>query len=95
VQETLNVVTRKQAIPITFPDAGRFLDEILAPLWVGLPSTALYHLGIELQAHYRLAFSDALIVAAAIEAGCTRLLSEDLQHGQRIQDVRIENPFRA
>ncbi|HEY5564562.1 MAG TPA: VapC toxin family PIN domain ribonuclease, partial [Rhodothermia bacterium] len=34
-----------------------------------------------------------LIVAAALDAGCTRLLSEDLQDGQRIDGLRIENPF--
>jgi predicted nucleic acid-binding protein len=36
---------------------------------------------------------DGLILAAAVEARCTRLLTEDLQHGQLIDDVRIENPF--
>ncbi len=34
-----------------------------------------------------------LIVAAALEAGCTRLLSEDLQHGQRVETLTVENPF--
>jgi hypothetical protein len=34
-----------------------------------------------------------LETAAALEAGCKRLLSEDLQHGQRIEGLRIENPF--
>jgi len=28
-----------------------------------------------------------------LEAGCTRLLSEDLQHGQRIETLTVENPF--
>jgi len=37
----------------------------------------------------------ALVVAAALEAGCRRLLTEDLQHGQRIEGLRIENPFRT
>lgn len=37
---------------------------------------------------------DALIVAAALEAGCDRLLSEDLQHGPKIDGLRVENPFR-
>jgi predicted nucleic acid-binding protein len=37
---------------------------------------------------------DSLIVAAAIEAGCTTLYSEDLQHGQTIDSVTIRNPFR-
>ena len=33
--------------------------------------------------------------SAALEAGCARLLSEDLQHGQLIEGLTIENPFRA
>ena len=38
---------------------------------------------------------DALIVAAALHQGCETLLSEDLQHGQIIEGVRVVNPFRA
>ena len=34
-----------------------------------------------------------LVVAGAIEGGCDRLLTEDLQHGQVIEGLRIENPF--
>jgi predicted nucleic acid-binding protein len=36
---------------------------------------------------------DGLIVAAAIEARCSTLLTEDLQHGQVVEGVRILNPF--
>ncbi|MGH9616209.1 MAG: PIN domain-containing protein [Acidobacteriaceae bacterium] len=36
---------------------------------------------------------DSLIVASAIEAGCTTLYSEDLQHGQSIGPITIRNPF--
>jgi predicted nucleic acid-binding protein len=38
---------------------------------------------------------DALIIAAAIRQNCETLLSEDLQHDQVIDGVRIVNPFRA
>lgn len=38
-------------------------------------------------------FWDALIVEAALKAGADRLLTEDLQHGQIIDGLRIENPF--
>ncbi len=38
---------------------------------------------------------DALIIAAAIHQGCETLLSEDLQHGQTIEGVRIVSPFRV
>ena len=43
----------------------------------------------------RLGFSywDALMVAAAQMQGCALLLTEDLQHDQRIDKLRIVNPF--
>ena len=40
-----------------------------------------------------LCFRDALIVAAAAEAKCRVLMSEDLQHGQKFGRVSIQNPF--
>ena len=40
-----------------------------------------------------LACVDTLIVKSASAAGCVRLLTEDLQHGQTLDGVRIENPF--
>jgi predicted nucleic acid-binding protein len=40
------------------------------------------------------AFWDALIVEAALKAGARCLLTEDLQHGQQIGDLTVENPFR-
>ena len=42
---------------------------------------------------YRLSYWDALMVAAAQQQGCTLMLTEDLQHDQRIDSVRILNPF--
>jgi predicted nucleic acid-binding protein len=36
---------------------------------------------------------DALIVEAALKAGADRLFTEDLQHGQVIEGMRVENPF--
>jgi predicted nucleic acid-binding protein len=42
---------------------------------------------------HRLSFYDALIVAAALEAGCDILYSEDMQHGRTIGGLSIVNPF--
>jgi predicted nucleic acid-binding protein len=42
-----------------------------------------------------LSFYDALIVAAALEAGCDMLFSEDLQDGRAFGGLTIINPFRA
>ena len=40
-------------------------------------------------------FRDALIVAAAMKAECSVVLTEDLQHGRIIENVEIRNPFVA
>jgi predicted nucleic acid-binding protein len=47
----------------------------------------------EIEERYQLSFWDALIVAAARRSGATRLLSEDLNAGQEIEGVLIENPL--
>jgi predicted nucleic acid-binding protein len=49
---------------------------------------------IDLHRLHALSFWDALVVKAASVAGCGRLLSEDLNHGQAIGGITIENPFR-
>ena len=95
VQETLNVVTRKLT-PALPPEAvQRFMAHSLLPLWRVMPSAALHAKALGLRGRWQLSFYDALIVAAALEAGCKRLLSEDLQHGLRIEGLRIENPFKV
>ena len=94
VQETLNVVTRKLPTPMTAEGAKSFMERVLTPLWRVSPSSALYNRALDVQARYRYGFYDSLIVAAALDAGCSRLYSEDLQDGQRIEGLTIENPFR-
>lgn len=60
-----------------------------------VPITLLLHdEAIDLHERYGYSFYDSLIVAAALQAGCTRLMTEDLQAGQLIEGrLRIENPF--
>lgn len=48
---------------------------------------------IDLNRLHQLTLWDALIVRSAAGAGCDRVLTEDLQHGQVIGGVKIENPF--
>jgi predicted nucleic acid-binding protein len=57
---------------------------------VALPT---HEIAVSLAKEHGLDIYDALIVAAAIEAGCDRLLSEDLQHGRKFGDCLIVNPF--
>ncbi len=95
VQEALQVITRRARTIANSKDAGSFFDDILLPLWRVQPSRELYRKALEVQDKHRFAFYDSLVIAAALLAGCRRLLTEDFQHGQRIEGLRIENPFRS
>ena len=48
-----------------------------------------------IQDRHGLSWWDALIVAAALRAGCAYLLTEDLQDGQTIQGLTVVSPFRV
>ena len=93
VQETINVITKK--LNATPEKARQILDCALIPLWRVNPNRMLYQRGLELQTRYNLSSYDSLIVAAALDAGCKTLYSEDLQHGQQIEGVTVTNPFRT
>jgi len=45
------------------------------------------------EARFALSYWDALVLAAASHQGCRIVLTEDLQHGQTIDSLRIVNPF--
>ena len=95
VQECLNVVSCKARVPLTPEQAQAYLDAVLAPLMQVGASTELYHRALGIRARWRYGFHDSLVIAAAQAAGCTRLLSEDLQHGQRIELLTVVDPFRG
>lgn len=49
--------------------------------------------GIDLHRLHRISFWDGLLVQSARRAGCTTLLTEDLQNGRRFDGVVVRNPF--
>jgi predicted nucleic acid-binding protein len=55
----------------------------------------IHRSAVELSAHYGYNIYDSLILAAAEQAGCTTLYTEDMQHGQEIGSLTIVNPFLA
>jgi predicted nucleic acid-binding protein len=48
---------------------------------------------IDLHRLRALSFWDALVARCAADAGCGTLLTEDLQHGMRLEGVSVHNPF--
>lgn len=95
IQECLNTALRKAEIPLTPAQMQSYLEAVLAPLYRISASLGLYRRALDIQTRYRYGFYDALIIAAALEAGCSRLYSEDLQGGQQIEGLTIVNPFEA
>lgn len=86
-------VTRKLARPLDPALASEAIG------WLGLLSvvstdTTLVKSAIQTSRSSQLSYWDGLVVAAAARADCERLLTEDLNDGQQIGSVHIENPFR-
>lgn len=94
IQEFFNVVLVKSAVRMRHEDARQFLVTVLRPMLAVHSSVTLFNEAIALQERYRLSWYDSLIVAAASQAGCNLLYTEDLQDGQRFGDVLVRNPFR-
>jgi predicted nucleic acid-binding protein len=94
VQEFFNVAFRRFTPPMTLAEAEQYLATVFRPLLAVHSSHALYAEGLRLRSRYRLSWYDSLIVAGALEAGCSVLYSEDMHEGQQFGELRIENPFR-
>ena len=93
LQEFYVTVTRKLT-PGLEPKAAR--DEARTLLaWDPLPvDAAMMDVAWRLEDRYAVSWWDALILAAAHQAGCGYLLTEDLQPGQVFDTVTIVDPFR-
>ena len=93
VQEFLSVVLTKFKVPLPVDQVRRYVATVFREMHMVHSSLGLFSEAIDIRGRHRLSWYDSLIVAAAVEAKCTVLLTEDLQHGAKIEGVRIENPF--
>jgi len=91
LQEYFAISTRKLGVDATI---ARRKVELFSQL--SLVATRLDDVlaAIDLHRLHQFSFWDALVIRSALQAGCARLYSEDLQHGRRIDGVEIVNPFR-
>ena len=93
VQEFFAVALRKFASPMTAPEAETYLAAVLRPLLAVHSSEALYVEAFQLLGRLKISWYDSLIIAAALSAGCRILYTEDMQHGLRVGDLQVINPF--
>jgi predicted nucleic acid-binding protein len=90
LQEHFVAVTRKLNLDVRI---ARRKIELLAEFDVFSPDVSDILAAIDLQRLHNFSFLDALIIRAAKQAGCTVLLSEDLQTAREVDGLRLVNPF--
>lgn len=92
LQEFYAVATRKLQPPLNPAQARRVVADYGE--WCRVETTPQLIISASLlsEAH-TIAFWDALIVEAALLAGATTLLTEDLQDGRRFGSLTVRNPF--
>jgi predicted nucleic acid-binding protein len=94
LNEIANVARRKMRL--SWADTVDFLGLIRGLLAVQPVTVEMHRHGLALAERYQLSIYDAMIAAAALQAACARLLSEDMQDGMVLDGrLRIVNPFRA
>jgi predicted nucleic acid-binding protein len=93
LNELCNVMLRKLGVSNAgVRDAVREISE--ASL-IAKVSTNTIQKAIDMHEKYGFTFFDSFHLATAAENACSVFFSEDLQHGQKIGNLKIVNPFRA
>ena len=92
LNEFTSVLRRK--FRLDWDEISEALQDVQAALDPVRPISIDTHAAaLEISRAHGFNFYDSLIVAAALEAGCDQLITEDLQAGRRIDGLVIVNPF--
>ena len=92
LQEFYVTVTRKLEVRLTSEQAQQWLEQFEVFPCVSVDSS-LVKRGIQISVRYQTSYWDGAIIAAAENIGATRLYSEDLNHGQKYENITVMNPF--
>ena len=93
LQELVNTITRK--FKYSFTDAVLAVNECKINNKVHVNSISTILSACDIAREYKFSFYDSLIIAAALESGCTQLYSEDMHNGLVIKNtLTIINPFK-
>ena len=92
LQEFYVNVTRKIENPLKKSQARGVIESYLAwPVELNDVRTVLS--ASEIEERHMLSFWDAMIIASARRANAEKIITEDLNHGQQIEGILIDNPF--
>ena len=90
--EFFSVVTKRIPNPLSVEEAEAIIERT-AVLPVVELDWSLVRRAIDTHKEYGISYWDSLIVAAAEKAGCTRIISEDLNSGQSYHGITVVDPF--
>lgn len=90
MQEFFVAATCKLGVP---PLAAKAVLKTFNVFEIVITGPALIDEAIDCSVLNAISFWDALVLAAAASAGCGTLYSEDLNHGQVIMGVKVQNPL--
>jgi predicted nucleic acid-binding protein len=92
LNEFYTIATRKLAHPLPPEEAATAVEWMTRFSCVPVDADLMLR-AIKAKQRWQLSHWDALMVAAARQAGCDRLLTEDLSDGASYDGLRVENPF--
>lgn len=92
LQEFYVNIRKKARAPVSPADAKQWLADYLNWEVVVNDTNAVIE-AIDWEERYQISFWDALILQAASSAGAEILYSEDLNHGQHYENLRVQNPL--
>ncbi|HSP19326.1 MAG TPA: PIN domain-containing protein [Myxococcaceae bacterium] len=94
VLNEFTAVARRKA-RLAWSEVDEVLDPVRSVCTVHPLTSETYDRARHLAERHLLGVWDAVIVASALIARCTVLLTEDLQHGQKFEGLTVRNPFRS
>jgi predicted nucleic acid-binding protein len=93
LNETVRVARAPKKMGVTWPEVHTILAGVQAKCAVVPLTLQVHQRGLAYAERYQYTIFDSMIVAAAVEAGCTTLYSEDMNDGQVIDGLTIRNPY--
>jgi|SRR5688572_30131822 predicted nucleic acid-binding protein len=92
LNEIANVARRKMRME--WAETIAFVERFRLLLTVAPLTEQIHEDGLRLAERYRLSVYDGMVVAAALQTGCSVLMSEDMHHGLKVEGrLEIRNPF--
>jgi predicted nucleic acid-binding protein len=91
MQEFYRVMTVKHHIP---PQVVKDILQLFDDFELVINNKETINTAIDIQTVNKISFWDSLVISAASQAKCTTILTEDLNSGQLIQGVYLQDPFK-